>query len=641
MPFRLMSMLVCAWLAMPVTFAADSTELPPTQVPRSGERGDSDAEDKNEGLPLEPRRNIRFETDEATWMSLDLSPDGRTIIFELLGDIYTVDAEGGQATALLTGLAFESQPAWSPDGSLIAFLSDRDGAENLWIANPDGSEPRKLSAETKGSLLSPEFSADGNYVFVSKSNWGLRTYEIWMYHVKGGSGVQVTKAKPEPTTPRDQRHNAVGISASPDGRYIYYAQKAGGFGYNVNFPLWQVVRRDLAEGTEDTVVQAQGSAIRPEVSPDGRYLVYGTRHDARTGLRVRNLETGDDRWLIYPVVRDEQESVFSRDLLPTYSFTPDGDALIMSFDGGIRRVSLADGSYTVIPFSAGVDAPIGPLLGQSQETGDGPVRARIIQSPQQSPEGKAIVFSALTHLYRMNLADGKKARLVADDTPAFQPSWSPDGRWVAYVSWTNQGGHVYKVDANGSGDPVQLTKEAAFYSDPVFTPDGEEVVVLRGSNYARMNQYFDDGRAPAMDLVRMPAGGGAATLVAHANALGGPHFSNDPQRVYVYSEAGLLSMRLDGSDRRQHVQVKGPGLFTAEEPVPADNVRISPDGDWALAHVGNQLHVVAVPQVSREAQTVDVTDPVVPSKQLTEIGADYFDWADGGRTLTWAVGSTA
>jgi len=166
------------------------------------------------------------------------------------------------------------------------------------------------------------------------------------------------------------------------------------------------------------------------------------------------------------------------------------------------------------------------------------------------------------------------------------------------------------------------------------------VVALRGSSYARNHQYFDEGRTPAMDLISVPANGGDATLIAHANALGGPHFASDPNRVYLYSKAGLLSMRLDGTDRRQHVQVKGPGYFNDEEAVAADDVRISPDGRWALAHVSNQLFVVAVPQISREAQTVDVSKPSVPSKKLTDVGADYFDWADNGQTMTWAVGST-
>ncbi len=599
------------------------------------------AEDKkDEGLPLEPERTVEFETDEGTWLSLDLSPDGQTIIFELLGDIYTLPASGGEATPLLTGIAFESQPAYSPDASMIAFLSDRDGSENLWIANADGSEPKKLSKETKGTFLSPEFSADGQYVFVSKSNWGLRTHEIWMYHVQGGSGIQVTKAKPTPETPNDQRHNAVGVTASRDGKYLYYAQKQGGFGYNVQFPLWQVVRRDLTEGTEDTVVQAQGSAIRPEISPDGRHLVYATRHDAKTGFRVRDLETGADRWLTYPVQRDDQEALFSRDLLPPYAFTPDGAAIVTTFDGKIQRVSLADGSAAVIPFNAKVAAPIGPLLGQSQTTDDGPVRARIIQTPRQAPDGSAVVFSALTHLYRMTLPSGTPTRLVTDDTPAFQPSWSPDGRWVTYVTWSSDGGHIWKVRSNGRGRPERLTREAAFYTDPVFTPDGDTVVALRGSTYARLHQFFDNARAPAMDLVKVSADGGAIELVAHANALGVPHFAGDDERVYLYSQAGLLSMRLDGSDRRMHVQVKGPGIFAAEEAVAANEVRMRPGGGWALAHVGNQLHVVAVPQLSREAQTVDVSNPAVPSKKLTDIGADYFDWTEDGRTMTWAVGST-
>ena len=467
----------------------------------------------------------------------------------------------------------------------------------------------------------------------------MGTYEIWMFHVQGGTGVQITKAKPEATTPRNQRHNAVGVTASRDGRYLYYAQKPGGFGYNVRFPMWQVVRMDLAEGTEDVVVQAEGSAVRPEISPDGQTLVYATRHDAETGLRVRNLSTGEDRWLIYPVQRDDQESVFSRDLLPPYSFTPDGSALITTFDGKIQRVNLADGSSAVIPFTAKVNAPVGPLLGVSQLSEDGPVRARIIQTPRQSPDGESVVFSALTHLYRMELPSGMPTRLVDDDTPAFQPSWSSDGRWVTYVTWTNQGGHIYKTRSNGRGTPQRLTSEAAFYTDPAFIPDGSAVLALRGSNHGRMNQYFDNARSPAMDLVSVAAGGGDMSLIAHANALGGPHFADDPGRVYLYSEAGLISMRMDGTDRRQHVQVKGPGVF-AEEPVAADDVRIRPDGRWALAHVANQLFVVAVPQISREAQTVDVSGPVVPSKKLTDIGADYFDWADDGQTMNWAVGST-
>src|SRR5688500_14382429 len=93
-------------------------------------------------LPLKPTREIAFETQEGTWLSPDLSPDGRRIAFELLGDLYILPAEGGTARPITSGMAFDSQPVFSPDGRSVAFVSDRTGAENIWIAAVDGSQPR-------------------------------------------------------------------------------------------------------------------------------------------------------------------------------------------------------------------------------------------------------------------------------------------------------------------------------------------------------------------------------------------------------------------------------------------------------------------------------------------------------------------
>jgi Tol biopolymer transport system component len=595
--------------------------------------------DEKKGLPLKSDRKVEFTTDEGTWLSLDVSPDGKTIAFELLGDIYTLPIEGGQAKLIAGGMAFDSQPKFSPDGKWIAFLSDREGSENIWVMHPDGTEVKQVSKDPNNEFASPSWSPDGNYIFVSKAGFGITTYEIWMYHVRGGTGVQITKAKPTPTTPRRERHNAIGAVASPEGKYIYYAVRHGGFAYNAQFPLWQIARRDRKTGDEDVLIEQLDSSFRPVLSPDGTQVLYVTRFETESGLRLRNLQSGEDRWVKYPITRDDQESRFTRDLFPGYAFLPDGKEIVYNQDGKIRRLNLAAGTDTVIPFTANVSQDLGPKLDFPQKVEQGPVKARLIQDPVESPDGKKLAFSALTHLYTLELPGGKPQRLTSGNAREFQPAWSPDGKSIAYVTWSSEGGQLWKVPAAG-GTPQQLSKSLAVYSNPAWSPDGTKIVALRGNAYDRENSEFDGGQTANADLVWIPAGGGDANLILPARGAGGPHFTHETDRIYVYTPQGLISLRYDGTDRRTHIQVKGQGIFFAEEPVAADDVQPSPDGQWVLAHVMNQLYLIAMPVVGGEAPTVNVGTASVPAKRLTDIGADYFAWADDGKTITWAVGSS-
>jgi Tol biopolymer transport system component len=595
--------------------------------------------DEKKGLPLKSDRKVEFTTDEGTWLSLDVSPDGKTIVFELLGDIYTLPIEGGQAKLIAGGMSFDSQPKFSPDGKWIAFLSDREGSENVWAMHPDGSGVKQVSKDPNSEFASPSWSPDGNYVFVSKAGFGITTYEIWMYHVEGGSGVQITKAKATPATPRRERGNALGVVASSDGKYLYYAKRQGGFTYDAQFPLWQVARRDRKTGDEDILLEQFESSFRPVLSPDATQLLYVTRYETESGLRLRNLRTGEDHWVRYPITRDDQESRFTRDLFPGYAFLPNGKEIIYNQDGKIRRLSLATGAEALIPFTAQVSQELGPKLDFPQGVEEGPVKVRLIQDPVESPDGKKLALSAMTHLYTLEIPGGKPQRLTSGNSREFQPAWSPDGKYIAYVSWTSEGGQLWKVPAGG-GTPQQLSKSLALYSNPVWSPDGSRIVLLRGNAYDRDNSPFDSGQTQNADLVWIPAEGGDANLILPARGAGSPHFTHDKDRIYIYTPQGLVSLRFDGTDRRTHLQVKGTGIFFAEEPVPADDVRASPDGQWVLAHVMNQLYVLAMPVVGGEAPTVSVTSPSVPVKRLTDVGADYFNWADDGKTITWAVGAS-
>jgi Tol biopolymer transport system component len=595
--------------------------------------------ERKPGLPLKPERKIEFSVDEGTWLSLSLSPDGKTVLFDVLGDFYTVPIEGGEAKRITSGLPFDSQPMYSPDGNMIAFTSDRDGSDNLWIAKADGSDPKQLSKDKDGDFISPSWTPDGEYVLVSRNASGLGTHEIWMYNIHGGSGVQVTKSAPTPATTPQQRLNFLGAVASPDGKFFYYARRTGSFGYNVTMPLWQIIRRDRTTGDEDVITSAPGSAFRPVLSPDGKQMVYGTRFDTETGLRIRDLNTGEDRWLKYPIQRDDQESRATRDVLPGYSFTPDGKEIIVFFGGKINRVQVATGESKVIPFRANVSLDLGPSLHFESRVEEGPVHARLIMQPVQSGDGKRLAFSSLTHLYTLDIPGGTPSRLTSGNAREYQPSWSPDGAYVAYVTWTPQGGDIWKLATNGQSQPQKLTTVSGYYQDPAWTPDGSRVVALRGSIHDR-DEGGGFGGATGLDVVWIPSAGGEPRLIVPARGVGKPHFTHDNDRVYVYSGQGLQSFRFDGTDRRTHVKVVGKNLTGTPQPPPARDVRISPNGRQALALVNDQLYLLDIPVLGGDAPTINISSPSVPLKKLTDVGADSFAWADDGKTITWSVGAS-
>ncbi|MFC3051954.1 amidohydrolase family protein [Kordiimonas pumila] len=591
-------------------------------------------------------KNLQFTTDQATWMSLDVSPNGKEILVDVLGDIYTLDVRGGAAKPVLTGKAFEGHPVFSPDGKKFAFISDRDGSNNLWIANVDGSGLKKLSHDDGAMLYaSPNWSADGQYVYVSKAPYSLLAFEVFMFHVDGGAGVKLTKAQPNGTESFDDRTNALGIVASPDGRYVYYATKQGSTWSEHKLPHWSIVRRDLQTGVVDTIIPATGGAMEPALSHDGKKIVYASREGQTTGLRLRDLETGNDTSLIARVDRDGHYGGYYMGLIPRYAFTPDDKALILSVDGKIKRFDMAERTLTDIPFSVQVDVKLGSQTRVAQKVETGPVKARIIQAPKLSPDGRSIVFTALGQLYVMDLKDGAKPRRVAATAgDIFQPNWSPDGKSLVYVTWSAaEGGHVWSIAANGTSKPKQLTKASAYYTEPVVSPDGKAVVFLQASHYDRLRSTSEIWAVYATDIVQVPFSGGPSKLVLHAKGIHAPHFSTvDQNRIQFYGASGLSSVRLDGVDLRQQVSVTevSRSQYTGY-PVPVSEVRIRPQGDWALAKTSSSdLYLVNVPPLNGEAPVINLASPSVALFKLTDIGADYFDWAKDGEVITWSVGAS-
>jgi Tol biopolymer transport system component len=608
---------------------------------------DKDTKEKKD-LPLEGARTIAFSTDEGSWISLDVSPDGKSVLFELLGDLYTVPIAGGDAKRITDGMAFDSQPRFAPDGSKIVFLSDRSGAENVWIANADGSDPKAVTKEKTQTFRSPDWTPDGKYIVVSRPAGTPPVMSLFLYHVDGGSGVRLTGNSEE-----NKNLYALGPAFGKNPRYVYFTERtAAGSVYNQMQFRWQLGVYDRHTGQNYRQSDELGSAMRPTLSPDGNWLVYATRWDAQTGLRLRDMRSGDDSWLVYPVQRDDQESASTRDLMPGASFTPDSKAIVTSFDGRIWRVSVPGGEVAPIPFKANVDLKIGPKVAFNYPIDEGPVRAQQIRYPRLSPDGKRLAFTALERVYVMDYPKGTPKRLSTLDVAEHHPTWSPDGRSIAYVTWSDaEGGHIYRAspDAStslGASAPQKLTRVASFYSDPAFSPDGQRIVAVRGPRMERQEDFSPIGRGgQALELVWLPTGGGDVTLVTPFRGQGRPHFSSDPSRIYAWEgRRGLVSFRFDGTDRQVHIKVTGYKNPNAEQANPASEVIVGPDGEHAIVESQTRVYMITIPQVGGDnPPTVSVTSSegaVVPVKKLTSVGGEFLDWAEKGKAVTYALGHT-
>jgi Tol biopolymer transport system component len=599
---------------------------------------------KSDSLPLKPARTFRFATEEGTWISLDVSPDGRTIVFELLGDLYTLPLQGGEARRITSGLPFDSQPRYSPDGKRIVFLSDRDGSENVWTCDTEGGALKQVTRDKASLYASPVFTPDGDYLIVSRQEdmFGAN-YQLWMYHQDGGKGISLTKpdsGKAAVGTGYRPGIDALGAAFGSDARYVWYARHKGGFGYNLTFPQWQLATYDRETGKVVVQSDIYGSSMRPVLSPDGKWLVYATRYDGETGLRLRDLTNGSERWLRWPVQRDDQESRFTRDLMPGSAFTPDSKALITCYEGKLWRLAVPNGAPTAIPFRAEVEQDAGPLVKFSYPVDTGEVLVKQIRNPVSSPDGRRVAFSALDRLYVMDWPKGTPRRLTRDSVHEQVPAWSPDGKWIAYVSWSDSGGALKKVRSDGKGKPERLVSSLGFFDLPAWSPDGKRIVVVREPLDIRMRERDPTG----YDLAWLPANGGRLTRIAFIAPGGRPHFSRDTSRIYINDPSeGLVSMRWDGTDRRVHLKVTGykPSVEEAR-PEPAEEIRVSPDGRRAVAEAGNRVYLVGMPQVGGQVPEVNVAMPVeemaFPVKRLNRVGGDFVSWSADGKYIEWSLG---
>jgi len=590
--------------------------------------GDANAWDVN-APPGQRLREVPISTNEGTWMNIDVSPDGRTIAFDMLGDIYTMPIAGGTPRRITSGLAYDQQPRFSPDGSRIAFTSDRGGGDNIWVMGTDGSGPRAITSETFTLLNNPTWSPDGRFIAARKhftTQRSLGTGEIWLYAANGSGGGVALVERPNPQFQKELGEPAY----SHDGRYIYFSRNTTPgpifeYAQDSNQQVFAIERYEIATGERTQVAGGPGGAVRPEPSPDGRWLAYVHRTGGRSRLFVRDLQSGAQRHVYADLDQDLQETWAVHGVYPNMDWTPDSRTIVFWAGGRIRRVNVDGSGAAEIPFQIDDTRVVIDATRPEVEVAPDSLTTRIPRFAAVSPDGRQVVFETLGRLYIRDMAGGAPRLLTGQDGD-FQlfPSWSRDGSRIVFVSWNDQRlGEIRTVSADG-GNMQTVTRQPGHYRRPRFSPDGATIVFeASGSGGLTSDRWGETS-----GIYRVPAAGGPLARVMGSG--GNPHFGAASDRVFLEvneeQRRRLISVDLNGGNRRNHAQGE---MVTGYE--------VSPDGSTLL--FTENYNVFSTPFYGGVGMlNLSARGTQFPITRVTQNGGSYIHW--GGRGIAWTMGPT-
>lgn len=575
--------------------------------------------------PPGPSKNITFTTDEGTWMNLDVSPDGREIVFDMLGDIYIMPVTGGSAVALRTGLAMEVQPRFSPDGKKISFTSDAGNGDNIWIMNRDGSKPKQVTKEDFRLLNNAVWSPGGEYLVARKhftSNRSLGAGELWMYHISGGEGVQLTKRK------NDQQDLGEPVF-SPDGRYIYYSEDMYPGGYfqynkNPNSQIYVIREYDTQTGEINDITGGPGSAFRPQISRDGKLLAFVRRVREKTVLFVRDMKSGEE-WPVYDQLsKDQQEAWAIFGVYTNYNWMPGNEEIIVWAKGKINRININDKKSSVIPFSANVKMQLAESLHFQQEAAPDSFNLKALRNVVTSPDEKYLLFNAAGHVWKKNLPDGKPSRFTSNTDLEFDPAFSHDGKSIAFVTWNDEAmGSIVVTDPSGK-KITKITTEKGIYRTPRFSPDGNNIVFVKEDG--NDDQGFTNSIKPG--IYSIPAKGGKPVLVTKEGSA--PIYSADGKRIfYTVTDGDNINLKSIGIEDKTVLT-----HFTTKY---GTQIVPSPDNKW-VAFI--EFHKVYVSPFLPTGKSMEITggNKSFPVAQTASDNGLNLHWASDSKKVCWSSG---
>ncbi|WP_374660374.1 amidohydrolase family protein [Phenylobacterium sp.] len=574
-------------------------------------------------------RDVPIDVTSGTWLSVDVSPDGKEVVFDLLGDLYVMPIAGGEARALTTGMAWDMQAKYSPDGRWIAFTSDRGGGDNIWVMPRAGGEARQVSKESFRLLSQPAWTPDSEFIVARKhfsSTRSLGAGEMWLYHRSGGDGLQLTKKR---TEQKDTGEPAF----SPDGRYLYFSDDStpgGVFEYSkdVNGQIYVIQRLDRQTGKVEPYITGPGGSIRPTPSPDGKSLAFIRRVRYKSVLYVMDIASGRETPVYDGLDRDMQETWAIHGVYPSMAWTPDNKAIVFWAGGKIRKVDVGSKAVGDIPFHVKGTRAVREAVRFPVEVAPKDFKVKMLRWTEVSPDGSKVVYQALGHLWIKDLkAGGAPRRLTKQgDHFEFYPSWSRDGRSIVYTTWNDQDFGTVRVVPAAGGEGKVVSSQPGHYVEPTFSPDGSRVVYRAVSDGFLTSAMW--GRDPG--LYAVPAKGGAKAVRISEKGVQ-PQFGAANDRVFFMTfeeenKRALKSVELDGSDEQSHLISE----FATEYALSHDEKYVA----WT-----ERFNAYVTPFV-RTGKPVELSPKAssIPVSRVTRDAGEFLHWSGDSKKLWWSMG---
>lgn len=454
--------------------------------------------------------------------------------------------------------------------------------------------------------------------------------EIWMYHRTGGSGIVIKERE----NGKIEQQNIADPAFSPDGRYIYFTHdiSAGSqFEYNRDplSAIFAITRYDRENGEEERFISGSGGAVVPTPSPDGKYVAFVRRVQNKTGLFLKELETGLEQPLFLELERDMQEGFGTEGYFAYFDWTPNSDAIIFWTGGKFHKLTLADQTVQTLDVTVNTEMQYAEALRFEVDVAPDEFDVKAIRWAQRSPDGKSLLFQALGKLYVKDALTGKTQRLTTqNEHDEYYPRYSPDGKQIVYTTWNDQSLGSIRIAPARGGKGKEVNIEPGHFIEPSFSTDGTMIAYRKVTGgYLLAPQFSTD---PGLYVLNLD------TETAKRVSKQGiePHFSAGDDRVYftesvsaAYPETQFVSVDLNGEDKQAH-------LYGADK---VSEYRLSPDKKYvAFVHQYN-TYVMLFAQVGKKL-TIGPDMKALPVRQLSARAGNYMTWRENSTTVGWSHG---